>query len=48
LEEFQEFIADNISNHKQVSWYAEKMHMTSYQLNAITKATLGKPSLAKA
>jgi AraC family transcriptional regulator, transcriptional activator of pobA len=46
LEEFQELIADNISNHKQVSWYAEKMHMTSYQLNAITKATLGKTSLA--
>jgi AraC-like DNA-binding protein len=42
LEELQELIALNISEHKEVSYYAELLHLTHYQLNAITKATLGK------
>ncbi|MGX5683221.1 AraC family transcriptional regulator [Chryseobacterium cucumeris] len=42
LEEFKELIADNISDHKQIFWYADQMNMTTYQLNSITRATLGK------
>lgn len=44
LEEFKELIADHISSQKQVSWYAQRMHLTTYQLNAITKAVVGKSS----
>jgi AraC-like DNA-binding protein len=44
LEEFQGLVTDNILNHKQVFWYAEKMNLTAYQLNTITKTTLGKSS----
>lgn len=42
LEEFLELLENHISVHKQVSHYAGMMHLSSYQLNAITKATLGK------
>jgi AraC-like DNA-binding protein len=42
LEEFVELIETHIATHKQVSHYADRMHLSSYQLNAITKATLGK------
>jgi AraC family transcriptional activator of pobA len=42
LEEFQELIADHILSHKQVLWYAEKMNLTTYQLNTLAKTTLGK------
>ncbi|HVU84339.1 MAG TPA: helix-turn-helix domain-containing protein, partial [Puia sp.] len=42
LEELQELIALHIAEHKEVGYYAEQMHQTLYQLNAITKATLGK------
>ncbi|HVV03985.1 MAG TPA: AraC family transcriptional regulator [Puia sp.] len=42
LEELQELIALHIAEHKEVGYYAEQMHQTHYQLNAITKATLGK------
>lgn len=45
LEEFQELVADNISTHKQVLWYAETMNLTAYQLNTIAKTTLGKSGL---
>ncbi len=44
LEEFRELVADNFACHKQPLWYAEKMHLSSYQLNIIIKATLGKSS----
>lgn len=44
LEEFQELIGINSSTHKQTSWYAEKLRLTLYQLNAITNATVGKTS----
>lgn len=42
LEELQEWIALHLHTHKQVSYYANKLNITSYQLNAITKSTLGK------
>lgn len=42
LSELQELIAQDVSTKKQVSHYAEKLHLTAYQLNAITKSTLGK------
>lgn len=42
LEEFTDLLETHISTHKQVSQYAEMLHLSHYQLNAITKATLGK------
>lgn len=42
LEEFLELLETHISTHKQVSHYAGMLHLSSYQLNAITKAALGK------
>lgn len=42
LEEFQELLRRYITAHKQVAFYLDKLHLTAYQLNAITKATLDK------
>jgi AraC family transcriptional regulator, transcriptional activator of pobA len=42
LQEFLELLATRISNLKQVSEYAENLNISTYQLNAITKETLGK------
>ncbi|MEO6730684.1 MAG: AraC family transcriptional regulator [Ferruginibacter sp.] len=42
LEGFLELMEQHIVSHKQVSQYAELLNLTAYQLNAITKATLGK------
>jgi AraC family transcriptional regulator, transcriptional activator of pobA len=42
FEEFSELLDNHIARHKQVSHYAGMMHLSSYQLNAITKAALGK------
>lgn len=42
LEELQDLLEKYISSKKQVSQYAEMMSITSYQLNAITKASLQK------
>jgi AraC family transcriptional regulator, transcriptional activator of pobA len=42
LDEFLELLETNISDLKSVSQYADMMHLTSYQLNAITKTGLGK------
>lgn len=42
LEEFLELLETSIAAHKQVSWYTEKMSLSAYQLNSITKATIGK------
>ncbi|MRG45140.1 helix-turn-helix domain-containing protein [Chitinophaga sp. SYP-B3965] len=42
LEEFLELLETQITHHKQVSQYADMLHLSPYQLNAITKATLGK------
>lgn len=41
---FRELIDENLYNHKQPSWYAEKMNLTTHQLNTIIKTTLGKSS----
>lgn len=42
LEAFLELLETHVLNHKQVSYYAELLNLSSYQLNAITKATVGK------
>jgi AraC-like DNA-binding protein len=42
LEEFLELLETHISNHKQVSDYADMLNLSSYQLNSITKVTLDK------
>jgi AraC family transcriptional activator of pobA len=44
LDEFSELLETHISNHKQVSQYADMMNISTYQLNAITKTTIGKTS----
>ncbi len=42
LEELLELLQTNISVHKQVAEYAEMMHLSSFQINRITKEILGK------
>jgi AraC family transcriptional regulator, transcriptional activator of pobA len=42
FEEFLELLEIHISEKKLVSQYADLMHLSSYQLNAVTKATQGK------
>lgn len=42
LESFLQLLEINISNKKQVSQYADMLNLSNYQLNAITKKTLGK------
>jgi len=42
LEEFLELLETTVAEHKEVSHYADKLSLSTYQLNAITKATLGK------
>lgn len=42
LEEFLQLLELNIANEKQVSQYADMLHLSNYQLNSITKQTLGK------
>jgi len=42
IETFLELLETHISTHKQVSQYAEMLNLSSYQLNAIAKTTLGK------
>jgi len=42
LEDLLELLETDISRHKQVSEYAAMLHLSTYQLNAITKAMLGK------
>jgi len=44
LEEFLELLDNHITTHKQVSQYTDLMNLSAYQLNEITKATLGKTS----
>jgi AraC family transcriptional activator of pobA len=46
LEKFLELLENNICTHKQVSQYAVLLNISIYQLNAITKTTLGKTSSA--
>jgi AraC-like DNA-binding protein len=42
LDKFMELLETHISTHKQVSQYADMLNLSSYQLNAIVRATLGK------
>ncbi len=42
LEELLELLETHIATKKQVAHYAEMMHLTPYQLNAITRTALGK------
>jgi AraC-like DNA-binding protein len=42
LEAFLALVETHILKHKQVAQYADMLHLSTYQLNAITKATLGK------
>lgn len=44
LDEFLELLEMHISTCKQVSQYADMLHLSSYQLNSITKSSLGKTS----
>lgn len=41
-EEFRELLESRLDVYKQVAQYAGLMHLSPYQLNEITKATLGK------
>jgi AraC-like DNA-binding protein len=45
LEEFQQLLQHHLREHLQVANYAGMMHLSPYQLNAITAATLGKSCL---
>ncbi|WP_276371644.1 AraC family transcriptional regulator [Chryseolinea sp. H1M3-3] len=42
LEQFFELLETHVASHKQVSQYAEMLNLSNFQLNAITKSTLGK------
>ncbi|MBS1755530.1 MAG: helix-turn-helix domain-containing protein [Bacteroidetes bacterium] len=42
FEEFTELLEKNIATHKQVTYYTGEMNLSSYQLNEITKKTVGK------
>ena len=42
LEELLELLENNILTHKKVTEYAEMMRLSSFQLNKITKETVGK------
>jgi AraC family transcriptional activator of pobA len=44
LEEFLEMVKLHSAENKQVAWYTDQMNLSAYQLNEITKATIGKPS----
>ncbi len=44
FEEFLELTSTHITTLKQVSQYAVLLNLSTYQLNAITKATVGKPA----
>jgi len=42
LEEFLELLDKHITNYKQVSQYTDLMNLSPYQLNEITKSSIGK------
>jgi AraC-like DNA-binding protein len=44
LEEFLELVETQLTTNKQVRHYADAMNLSQYQLNAITKESLGKTS----
>lgn len=47
LEEFLELLEKHVTEYKQVTFYTEQMNLSSYQLNEITKSTLGKTASEK-
>ncbi|TGV02813.1 helix-turn-helix transcriptional regulator [Flavivirga rizhaonensis] len=42
IDEFQQLLETQIYTQKKVSYYTKKMNISQYQLNSITKETLGK------
>lgn len=42
LQDFLDLLETDINTHKQVSYYADKLHLSPFQLNSITKKLLGK------
>ncbi len=42
LEKLLALLENHIAQHKQVSQYADMLHLSTYQLNAITKEAMGK------
>jgi AraC family transcriptional activator of pobA len=44
LEAFLELLSTHLAERKQVSQYAGLLNLSTYQLNAISKATVGKPA----
>jgi AraC family transcriptional regulator, transcriptional activator of pobA len=44
LDKFLELLETHFAKHKQASQYADMLNLSTYQLNAITKETLGKTS----
>ena len=42
LQDFLELLETEISKHKQVSHYADKLNLSQFQLNSITKTLVGK------
>ena len=42
FEDFLELLDQHIATHKQVSQYTEMMNLSAYQLNEITKSSIGK------
>ena len=42
FEEFLELLDKHIATHKQVSQYTDLMNLSAYQLNEITKSSIGK------
>jgi AraC-like DNA-binding protein len=46
LEGFQELLSTHIATLKQVSHYADLLNLSTYQLNSITKTTIGKTASA--
>lgn len=46
IEAFLDLLENHVASHKQASEYADMLHLSLYQLNAITRSTLGKTSSA--
>jgi AraC-like DNA-binding protein len=42
LDELLTLLDTNLYTHKQVSQYADMLNLSAYQLNAVTKSTVGK------
>ena len=42
FEDYMGLISNHITTHKQASQYADLLNLSTYQLNAITKASVGK------